>query len=268
MALVAGRSARCFCPAPLGARATPPEGHPDSNCLTTPPAPVRRGRTTAPTKPPRHRAVCSWLNREPSCAPARPVTPSAVARPLFTRRPRPRTCRVGAVPACPSPQAGTPAPAAPGLVSKATPSHSLLPRPRSLLPPVGGRRSRTIRPWAGGETGPEKERESRPGSRRPHSPAGYRFTRPPAPLRSAGVPVKLPRFAAFAPAPERFAHLSRLLAVGGSRVCLPLRSRGLCLFFLPVRRVGEHRKKKWWGVSLGVAVECRSKSRPPARREA
>ena len=52
------------------------------------------------------------------------------------------------------------------------------------------------------------------------------------------------------PAPERFAHLSRPLSVGGFRVCLSLRSRGLCLFFLPVRRVGEHRKKKMVG---GVA---------------
>ena len=97
VALVAGRSARCFCPAPPGRALHPPPR--DTRTQTARPPlrpPCAVDEPPRPPGPPRHRAVCSRLSREPSCASARPVPPSAVARPLFTSK-SPRTCRVGMV---------------------------------------------------------------------------------------------------------------------------------------------------------------------------
>ena len=51
LALVAGRSARCFCPAHPGrARSTPPEDTRTRPTRHTRPASLRRGRTTAPIR--------------------------------------------------------------------------------------------------------------------------------------------------------------------------------------------------------------------------
>ena len=136
LTLVAGRSARCFCPAPPGrARSTPPQEHPLGLDRLDPldRLGLRRGRTTTPTRPPRRRAVCARLSREPSarvlvpargpgarrepsCGLARPVTPSAVARPFFPRRPGPRPDMPrGHGPSCPGPRGPSPCPRRPRL---------------------------------------------------------------------------------------------------------------------------------------------------------
>ena len=88
LALVAGRSARCFCPAHPGrARSTPPRDTRTRPARHTHPASLRRGGTTAPVRDTAGRAVCRFPpgssrrgGRRSAGYPRQPQRKAAVAR--------------------------------------------------------------------------------------------------------------------------------------------------------------------------------------------